>query len=221
MFDFKAARRMMVDCQIRTSDITDSRIIAAMLELPRESFVPPDKAMLAYLDSEVLLAPATPGAPSRRLIKPVLLAKLLQVAEIAATDHVLMVGSATGYGAAVAATLAAHVVALEDEPALTRHAKTLLAPFGNVTMMAGPLADGWPPGAPYDVVVMEGATGVEPRNLARQLKEGGRLACVFGSGQPGSGMVYRWINGELSGRPVFDANAAVLPGFLQPAEFVF
>src|ERR1043166_6077630 len=102
MTDFAASRRMMVDCQVRTSDVTDLRLIAAMLDIPRERFVPADKADLAYLDLDL---PVTTSAPVRRLLKPMVLAKLIQAAAIGAGERVLDVGCATGYSAAVLARL--------------------------------------------------------------------------------------------------------------------
>jgi len=109
MIDFATARRMMVDCQVRTSDVTDPRIIAAMLEIPRERFVPEAQAGLAYLDFDVPVTPAAAGQAARRLLKPMVLAKLIQAAEIDANDHVLDVGCATGYSTAVRARLARSV----------------------------------------------------------------------------------------------------------------
>ena len=117
MIDFAAARRMMVDGQVRTSDVTDLRLIAAMLEVPRERFVPAAKAALAYLDLDLPVKEGEAGAPVRRLLKPMVLAKLIQAAEIGAGDHVLDVGCATGYSSAVLARLAGSVVALEQDAA--------------------------------------------------------------------------------------------------------
>ena len=104
MTDFAAARRMMVDGQVRTADVTDLRLLAAMLELPRERFFPDDKASLAYLDLDVPVS--APGQPVRRLLKPMVLAKLIQAAEIAETDRVLDVGCGTGYSTALLSHLA-------------------------------------------------------------------------------------------------------------------
>jgi protein-L-isoaspartate(D-aspartate) O-methyltransferase len=120
MTDFAAARRMMVDGQVRTSDVTDLRIVAAMLELPRERFVPEAKADLAYLDFDIVVKEATAGAPARRLLKPMVLAKMIQAAEVGASDRVLDVGCATGYSSALLSRLAASVVALEEDAALAR-----------------------------------------------------------------------------------------------------
>src|SRR4029079_16420035 len=124
MTDFAAARRMMVDGQVRTADVTDLRLLAAMLELPRERFFPAEKAPLAYLDWEV---PASnPGQPIRRLLKPMVLAKLLQAADIGETERVLDVGCGTGYSTVLLTHLAGSVVGLEEDANLARQAVAAL-----------------------------------------------------------------------------------------------
>src|SRR5882757_46948 len=137
MIDFAAARRMMVDGQVRTSDVTDLRIITAMLELPRERFVPEASADLAYLDLD---APAASGGEqARRLLKPMVLAKMVQAAAAKASDHVLDVGCASGYSSALLGRLASSVIALEEDPALARRADENLKAIGsgNVAVVAG------------------------------------------------------------------------------------
>ena len=222
MIDFSVARRMMVDGQVRPNDVTDLRIIAAMLEVPRERFLPPAKAALAYLELDIPVLEGADGRSLRRMLKPMLLAKLMQAAAIRDTDIVFDVGCATGYSSAILARLARSVVALEEDPALARHAEETLAALGmtNVSAVAGPLSAGWPARAPYDVIILEGATEVEPRVLFAQLREGGRLVCVRG-GTAGKAVVYRRVNDDSSGWPVFDATAAVLPGFTATPAFVF
>jgi protein-L-isoaspartate(D-aspartate) O-methyltransferase len=223
MIDFAAARRMMVDGQVRTSDVTDPRLIAAMLEVPRELFAPKGRADLAYLDLDLPLTDASAGGPARRLLKPMVLAKLLQAAEIGAGDRVLDVGCGTGYSSAVLARLSGALVALETESSLAQNAADNLRALGagNVAVVTGPLTDGWPAGAPYDVILLNGATEVEPRALLRQLKDGGRLVGVRGRPGAGKAMLYRAVGREVSSRPIFDAAAPLLPGFSEPAAFVF
>jgi protein-L-isoaspartate(D-aspartate) O-methyltransferase len=223
MIDFAAARRIMVDSQVRTSDVTDLRLIAAMLAVPRERFLPAEQADLAYLDFDVPASVAQAGVPARRLLKPMVLAKLLQAAEIADGDHVLDVGCATGYSSAVLARLAHAVVALEQDTALAEVARDNLRALGTsrVRLVTGPLADGWPPEAPYDVIVLNGASEVVPKTLLRQLKPGGRLVGVLGRGPAGKATLYRSIGGECGGRPIFDAAAPLLPGFAAAPAFVF
>ena len=223
MTDFATARRMMVDGQVRTSDVTDLRIIAAMLDLPRERFVSAANAPLAYLDLDLPVAPPTAGESVRRLLKPMVLAKLVQAAAVEADDHVLDVACATGYSSALLARLARSVVALEQDPALLRLARETLAAVGasNVTVEAGPLTAGWPAAAPYDVILLNGATEIVPDALCRQLKDGGRLVAVVGGAPAGRAMLYRSVAGDVSGRPIFDAAAPLLPGFAAPPAFVF
>jgi protein-L-isoaspartate(D-aspartate) O-methyltransferase len=218
MADYARARRTMVDNQVRTADVTDLRILSALLEVPREAYVPPARRPIAYLDENVAV-----NASGRALLKPMVFAKLLQAAAIRETEHVLDVGCATGYSAAVLARLAASVVALEEDAALARVAADTLAQSGthNVSTVSGPLAAGSAPGGPYDVIMLEGATEVRPDSLIAQLKEGGRLVAVVGAAPMGKAMLYRMTGGHATAQPLFDAAAPLLPGFVKPAEFVF
>ena len=215
MTDFAAARRNMVDGQVRTADVTDLRIISAMLDVPREAFLPPAKAALAYLDLDV------PLGNGRCLMKPMVLAKLIHAADLAGTDRVLDVGCVTGYAAAVLARIAGQVVALEQDAGLAQPARVALSPLPNVTVQSGPLTEGWPAGGPYDAIVVEGATEFAPEPLLRQLADGGRLVCVLGSGPGAKAMLYRRSGQDSGGRAIFDAAAPVLPGFVKPPQFAF
>ncbi len=216
MFDTAMARRMMVDGQVRTADVTNPDLIAAMLELPRERFVPGALAEQAYLDSDIAIG------EGRALLKPMVLAKLIQAARVGRDDHVLDVGCGTGYSSAVLARLAGSVVGLEENTLLARRAAEALAAVeAHVVVATGPLTTGWPAAAPYDLILLNGATEVVPEELGRQLKPNGRLACIFGRVPPGKAMIYRVIEGQLVGRPVFDAAAPLLPGFVAPPAFVF
>ena len=215
MTDFAAARRHMVDGQVRTTDVTDLSVISAMLAVPREKFMPAAAVSLAYLDLGV------PVGGSRSLLRPMVLAKLLQAAELKATDRVLDAGCATGYTAAVLAHIVGQVVALEQDAGLAKAAGDALSSQPNVDVVSGPLAEGWAKGAPYDVVVLEGATEVVPHALCQQLKDGGRLVCILGSGPGSKAMLYRRSGGEVGGRAIFDAPAALLPGFAKMPVFAF
>lgn len=222
MVSFARARRLMVDGQIRTSDVTDPAVLAAMLDVPRERFVPADKADIAYLDLDLPVGEAGRDC-ARRLLRPMVLAKLLQAARVEVGCHVLDVGCATGYSAAVLARMGASVVALEEDPGLAAMARETLGQLGfdAVTVVGGPLTAGWPARSPYDVILLDGGTEVVPRSLFSQLQEGGRLVCVERRGAVGQGMVYLCADGVVSGRPVFDAVAPLLPGFAEPPAFVF
>jgi protein-L-isoaspartate(D-aspartate) O-methyltransferase len=219
MVDFAQARRTMVDGQVRTSDVTDLRLIAAMLAVPRELFVPAARRAIAYLDLDVPVGEGT----ARALLKPMVLGKLLQAAGIGEGDRVLDVGCASGYSAAVLGKLAGRVVALEEDAALARIAAETLAAAGasNVSVASGPLPQGWAQDAPYDAIVLEGASEVVPEALLAQLKDGGRLVAVIGSGPMGKATIYRAAAGVPSGQTLFDATAPLLPGFAKAAAFVF
>ncbi len=221
MSGFSTARQRMVDGQVRTNDVTDRRILDAMLLLPRENFVPEEKRALAYLDLDLDVAPA--GSVKRFLIKPMLIAKMLQAAEIKDADHVLIVGCATGYAAAIAAKLSARVTATESDAAMVARGKEVLADLGlsNVTFKVAEAAAGDPDGAPYDVVILNGATEVIPETLYGQLKEGGRLVGVFGMSLPARAMIVTRSHGDFGNRALFDAAAPVLPGLERRPAFVF
>jgi protein-L-isoaspartate(D-aspartate) O-methyltransferase len=215
MTDVAAARQNMVDGQVRTADVTDLRITSAMLEIARERFVPPASAGLAYVDLDL------PLGGGRCLLKPMVLAKLIQAADIDPTDHVLDAGCATGYGAAVLGQVAGSVVALEEEEKLAAFASTTLGGLANVTPVIGPIVAGWERAAPYDVILLEGASEIVPQALCRQLKEGGRLLCVYGSGPGAKAMIYSRSGDNFGGRPLFDAAASLLPGFAKQPVFAF
>jgi protein-L-isoaspartate(D-aspartate) O-methyltransferase len=221
MLDFVAARRMMVDGQIRTSDVTDLRIVAAMLDVAREHFVPHAKAPLAYLDLDLPVTSERHDADARHLLKPVILAKLVQAADVEEGDNVLDVGCATGYSTAILARLAGSVTALEQDGTLVRHARENLADEKNVTVVSGPLVDGAAGQGPYDVILLGGAIEVDPVSLFRQLKDGGRLVTVMGRSPNGRATLYRRDGADISGRPIFNAAAPTLPGFAAVPTFVF
>ena len=222
MFDAAAARRLMVDGQIRTADVTNPNLIAAMQAIPREQFVPAAMADQAYRDGDVSLG------QGRALLRPIVLGKLIQGADVRPGDQVLVIGCGTGYSAAVLAHMGAAVVALEEDADLARRAEIALAGTlagmgaAQVTVVRAPLTAGWPAAAPYDLILVDGAIEVAPDDaLGRQLKPNGRLAAVFGRGPATKAMIYRPIEGHLVGRPIFDAAAPLLPGFAAPQAFVF
>jgi protein-L-isoaspartate(D-aspartate) O-methyltransferase len=223
MNDFTVARTRMVDSQLRTSDVTDRDVLAAMADAPRERFVPAAVAALAYIDDDVLVKAATGDSPARYLMEPAPFARLLQLAEIDATDVVLDIGCATGYSAAVLARLANAVVALESDAELAGLASETLIDLqiDNAAVVTGPLEAGYPSEGPYDAIIVEGAVETVPAALFDQLKAGGRLVAIVGYGRAAPAMVYTRTGGEIGGRAAFDAHARPLPGFRRPATFVF
>jgi protein-L-isoaspartate(D-aspartate) O-methyltransferase len=221
MSDFSTARQKMVDGQVRPSDVTDSRIIEAMLAIPREVFVPEAHRSLAYLDLDIDVSAG--GAVKRFLLRPAVTAKMLQAAEISETDNVLVVGCASGYLPAVAARLALKVVATECDSALAAAAQANLAglSFGNVTVKTAPVADGDSADAPFDVILLNGASEIAPEGLYRQLKEGGRLVGAFALAGPQRAVIVTSSHGDFGHRALFDTAIPVLPGLERPPAFVF
>ncbi len=221
MSGFSTARLKMVDGQVRTTDVTDRRTLDAMLMVPREAFVPAGRQALAYLDVDLDVSEG--GAAKRFLIKPALTGKLLQAAEIGEGDNVLVVGCATGYIAALVAKLARQVTATESDSALAAKARDTFAALGlaNVTCKTAACAEGDPSAAPYDVIVLNGATEVTPDGLFGQLREGGRLVGVSAESRPSRAMIVTRSHGEFGYRPLFDAAAPVLPGLERAPAFVF
>lgn len=217
--DYALARKNMVDCQIRPSDVTDLRVIEAMLAVPREDFVPASQRGIAYLDRDI---PLDGGSVTRYLIKPATVARLLQAAGIAQGHKVLVVGSGTGYLAAVVSHLAGQVVALESDKGLASAAQAHFAMGGypNVTVVHARLADGNVAGSPYDVIVMDGAAPAIPDVLCRLLSPNGCLVGVFGE-SPQRAMIVRRAPGDFGSRVLFNAAAPILPDLQQPAAFVF
>lgn len=207
-------RRAMVATQLRTNAVNDPRVIAVMGEVRRERFVPEDKAALAYTDAIL------PLGRGRELNPPVVTGRLLTEANVSPDDRVLLVGAGTGYAAALLARLAGSVVALEEDAALLARARAAVD-ASNVQIVEGDLAAGWPDGAPYDLIFVDGAVESIPLALVAQLADGGRLAAAVNEGGVTRLGVGR-RGGQGFGMTSFaDAAAAPLPGFARPVEFSF
>ncbi|HEX3674298.1 MAG TPA: protein-L-isoaspartate O-methyltransferase [Rhizomicrobium sp.] len=217
MSDYAAQRLNMVDSQIRTNDVTDVRVQEALRTVPRERFVPAARRAVAYQDGPLELV------PGRSLMEPRVYAKLLQLAEIRPEDKALDVGCTTGYSTAVMARLASRVIGLEEDADLVRVATDMVPAVGlaNVQIVQGALAGGHRAGAPYDVIFINGAIEQAPDALLAHLAEGGRLVAVQRNGTQGQAVLYRKEDGHVGRWASFDAAAAVLAGFRQPAGFVF
>jgi len=215
--NFEDLRIKMVDNQLRTTDVTDKPLLQAFLDVPREKFVPSIRMPLAYIDDDVLVS------DGRYLMQPSPFAKLAQLANIQPEDVVLDIGCVTGYSPAVLSRVARSVVAVECDAELAGQAISNLATLGfdNVVVVNAPLESGYAPGAPYDVVLFEGSVDHVPASLFDQLKNGGRLVVVEGTGNAGKSMLYVKNDGIVSGRRAFNSAVKTLPGFEKIAEFEF
>ena len=215
--DFAAARRTMVDSQIKTGAITDPMIVEAMGAVPRENFLPEARRSVAYVDQDLAIG------KGRFVMEPLVLARLLQLAEVQPTDKALVVGANGGYCAAVLAHMAGSVVALDSDRELTAAAggAFALSGVGNVQVVTGDLAAGCAAGAPYDVILIGGAVAEVPGSLKLQLADGGRLVAIVRDGAMGRGMVYERVGGTFGAREDFGAATPILTGFEKLPKFVF
>ncbi len=217
MIDYAAARTAMVDCQVRTADVTLYPIIAAMLDVPRERFVPAPLCEVAYLGEHL------PVADGRVLLDPRVFAKMLDAVEIGPATRVLDIGPGYGYSAAVLIRLAGSVVAVEEHPDLARAARAALSGTGAdaVVVETGPHGAGAPDHAPFDVILVNGGVEVIPPAIAAQVSEGGQIVAIFMDGAWGQARVGTRTGDALAWRIAFDAAAPVLSGFQKEQEFAF
>jgi protein-L-isoaspartate(D-aspartate) O-methyltransferase len=218
MADFKALRQTMVDTQLRTNKVTDVNVLAAMGEIPREMFVPEDRASLAYIDEDIHIG------KSRCMAEPMILARMIQAAEIGPEDVVLDVACGSGYSSAILGRIARAVVAVESDTELAGAASARLTKLGmdNVVVEIGPINAGWSDQAPYDVIMVNGSCGEMSEAILSQLAEGGRL-CAILRGPGGTGMAKLFVKsgGVVSNRGLFDANVPILPEFDLEEGFSF
>lgn len=217
--DFAEARRHMVDGQLRPNRVEDPRIVAALRELPRERFAPAALAARAYADADLPL----PGG--RAMLKPLVLARLVQLTGLKRGERALVVAAGTGFGAALMAAIGGIVSAVENDPALLAIARAALpaaAPADSVTLVEADPAQGHAAGAPYDVIMIEGGVAEVPRAIEEQLAEGGRLVTIgLAGGPPGRALLVRRAGGAFSVTQEFDAHAPALPAFAAAPAFAF
>jgi protein-L-isoaspartate(D-aspartate) O-methyltransferase len=221
--DFTRARLAMVESQIRPNGVRDPLILNAFATLERERFVPEPRRALAYMDEAIQVAPALDGAPPRYLLPPMTLARMLEFAAPAPSDHALDVGGGTGYSAAILAKLCGKVDALETPQAFADRVTQYLkeASAGGVSVHGGPLEKGLDALKPFNLILIAGGVSQEPRQLFDQLAEGGRLVTILRNGWQGHAYLYTKSFGAVSGRAIFDAGAEILPGFEPKPQFVF
>jgi len=211
MTDFSTRRVMMVDTQVRPSDVTKFPIIAAMLSVPRESFVPPAQREAAYVGLNLTIA------QGRVLLEARTLAKMLDFLDLQPGDHVLDLGAGYGYAAAVMAEMGCDVVAVEEDATLAAAAREQLT---GAKVVMGPLTAGAAGEGPFDAVVVEGGVEQIPQAIVAQMKEGGRIAALFMEGALGTVRIGYRQDGRIGWRNVFNATAPVLPGFQAQRAFV-
>ncbi|MFQ6548666.1 protein-L-isoaspartate O-methyltransferase family protein [Aestuariibius sp. 2305UL40-4] len=217
MADYAERRRIMVDTQIRPSDVTKFPIIKAMLNVPREAFVPDAAREAAYMGEHL------PLAPGRVILDPRVVAKMINALDADQGDVALDIGCGLGYSAALLAQLCEAVVAVEDDAARVADAQAALSEhdIDNAAVIEGALADGAPKHGPYDIILIEGGVETVPDALTDQLKDGGRIAALFVDGRLGTVRIGHRTGGRLSWRDEFNAGAPVLDGFRKEAAFQF
>lgn len=215
MTNFEVARANMIEGQVRTNDVTDTRLQGAMKDVPREHFLPKAKRDLAYMGKNIEIA------PGRYLMGPRSFAKLVQALHVEADDLVLVIGSGSGYGAAVLGQMADSVVAVEADEGFVTRSSAVLTDLGidNVAVVHGDPAKGLEGQGPYDVIFFEGSVSTDVEAVATQLKEGGRLGVVVQNGPMGRASVLSKVDGRITSREVFDANVEPLPGFQSEMAF--
>ncbi|MGR3678051.1 MAG: protein-L-isoaspartate O-methyltransferase family protein [Paracoccaceae bacterium] len=215
MTDFTARRVMMVDTQVRPSDVTKFPIIDAMLHVQRESFVPDNMREAAYADEILELG------GGRQMLDARTLAKMLDVLDISNDELVLDIAGGLGYSTAVIARMAQAVIMVEEDETLAEEAQQALSNAGadNAVVQQGDLAKGAAEHGPYDVILVQGGVETVSPEIEDQLKDGGRIACIFMSGKLGEMRIGLKINGRITWRLSFNAAAPVLPGFEKKREF--
>lgn len=217
--DFAEARRFMVLGQLKPNGVTDPRLLSAMGELPRERFVPRAVSARAYADAAVPL----PGG--RSMAAPLTIARLVQLAGVRRDDRALVLSAGTGFGAALLAAMGAKVVAVEEDAQLLAIARAALPAAtdpGAVQLIEAASGVGHAPGAPYDVVLIEGAVPAVPRAIEEQLAEGGRLITILAAaGAPGRAVLVRRVGQSFTAVPGFDAPGTPAAGFSSAPAFAF
>jgi len=213
--DYTSRRTMMVDTQVRPSDVTKFPIIDAMLSVPREAFVPDRLREAAYVGENLDLG------NGRVMLEPRTLAKMLDALDIQPGHVALDIACGLGYSTAVLAKMCDFVVAIEDDESRAEDAQTNLSENGidNAAVMTSALVDGSAKSGPYDIIILQGAVGEVPAAISDQLREGGRMACIFAEGSLGVVRIGHKIDGAMNWRFSFNAGAPVLDGFEKTTAF--
>ena len=215
MTDYKTRRKIMVDTQIRPSDVTKFPIIDAFLFVPREKFVPDGKREAAYIGENFQIG------QNRVILEPRTLAKLLDALDVNNDELVLDIGTGLGYSSAVISLVAEFVIAVEDDSSLASEAEEILSEIGadNVVVEVNKLEEGAPEHGPYDVIIIQGGVEKIPGSILKQLKNGGRVGAIFIEEGLGTAKIGFKLNDKINWRYSFNAAAPVLPGFFKQKDF--
>jgi len=219
MLDYAQARRLMVDCQLRTFDVNSIAVLDAFEDVARERFVPPGREDFAYIDQTLSLDGG--GGDRRAMPAPMLLARMIQALDLHAGDKVLDVGTGYGYATAILRQLGAEVVATESSAVLAAGARERLAGLSNIAVVEAPLEAGAPAQAPYDGILVNGRVEMRPQTLLEQLKEGGRLVCILGPARAAKATLFVRTGDAFGARPLFDATLPALGAFATESGFAF
>ena len=216
MTDYKMRRQIMVDTQVRPSDVTKFPIIDALLNIPREKFVPDGKREAAYLGENLSIG------PSRVILEPRTLAKLLDALDIKNNELVLDIGSGLGYSSAVISRMAELVIAVEQDKSLAAESEEILSEAGadNVVVQVNKLEDGAPEHGPYDIIILQGGVEEIPLSIFNQLKNGGRIGAIFIEEGLGTARIGYKLNDNVNWRYSFNASVPIFEGFLKQKDFV-
>ncbi|GJD55415.1 protein-L-isoaspartate O-methyltransferase family protein [Methylobacterium dankookense] len=217
MLDYAQARRLMVDCQLRTFDVNDNAVLDAFDTVPRERFVPAGREAFAYIDQTLRID--TPGQEPRFVPAPMMLARMIQALQLKPGKRALDVAGGYGYGAALMAQLGARVTAVESVAPLVAEARQRLD--GTAEVVEGPIARGAPDQGPYDAILVNGRVETRPQALLDQLADEGQLVCVLGPDRAAKATVFVRAGDAFGSRPLFGASLPVLPAFAAEAGFAF
>ena len=223
MHDYALARSKMVENQLRTNEVFDQRVLSAMGRIPREAFLPVSKRTTAYIDENICVKDGDVEHAARYMLKPTVIARLLELAELKSSDLALVVGSSAGYSANVIAQIVESVVGVEEDESLVQESMNVTSELetDNLAILLSKMCDGLEEEGPYDVIFINGAAEKVPELLFKQLKDGGRLVVVVGMGLAAQATLYRKSGDLVSGIPKFNASVPLLPGMELPKSFEF
>ncbi|WP_019904121.1 protein-L-isoaspartate O-methyltransferase [Methylobacterium sp. 77] len=221
MLDYAQARRLMVDCQLRTFDVNDIAVLDAFEAVPRERFVPPGREDFAYIDQTLRIGGQGSATPDRAIPAPMILARMVQALQLVPGHVVLDVAAGYGYATAIMRQLGVRVVALESDDTLAAEAESRLSGTEGVEIVRGPLQAGAAKAGPFDGILVNGRVETRPQSLLDQLKDGGRLVCVMGRDRAAKATLFVRTGDAFGARPLFDANLPALSAFAVDSGFSF